>query len=398
MAITLTASNRLIGLRESVIREMTRKAIEHNAVNLSQGFPDFAPPREIIDAAHRALDEGFNQYAVTWGVPALRNAIREYMQKWYALDYDAARHITVTCGVTEAITAALMAVVNEGDQVIIIEPYHENYVAAAIFAGAQPVYVSLLPPRYELDLDRLRAALSKKTRAILLNTPHNPTGRVFTRAEMEGVAALCREFNAVCVTDEIYDHILYDERKHVPMATLEGMYERTITIGGLGKSFALTGWRLGYACAPEPFSTALRTVHDFTTICAPAPLQHAAVAAFQLPDSFFAQLKHDYALRRAKMMGILENARFHATPPEGAYYVLADFREWLPSLEKQRLGTDDFAFADYMTREVGVAVVPGSSFYATRGLGKNQIRFAFAKKPETLNAAEERLMRARPDG
>lgn len=397
----ISTSKRLIGLRESVIREMTRKAIEHHAINLSQGFPDFSPPPEIIAAAHRALDEGFNQYAVTWGAPALRNAIHKYMQKWYGLEYDVTREITVTCGVTEAIIAAFMGIVNAGDEVVIIEPYHENYVAAAIFAGANPVFVPLLPPYYELDLDRLRAAFSNKTRAILINTPHNPTGRVFTRTEMEGIAALCQEFDAVCVTDEIYDHIIYDarergiQRKHIPMATLDGMYERTITIGGLGKTFALTGWRLGYACAPAHLSQALRTVHDFTTICAPAPLQHAAVAAFDLPDSYFAQLKHDYTMRRAKMMGILENAKLRAQPPEGAYYVLADFSEWLPALNGHGIA-DDFEFAEYMTTQVGVAVVPGSSFYRTEGYGKGQIRFAFAKKLETLDAAEERLLRARP--
>lgn len=382
-------SIRLAPLRESVIREMTRLAIQNNAVNLSQGFPDFAPAPEILAAAHRALDEGFNQYAVTWGIPALREAIQTYLQKWYALEYDASRHITVTCGVTEALVAALMATANPGDEVVIIEPYHENYVAACVFAGAQPVFVSLEPPRYELDLEKLRRAFFKKTRAILLNTPHNPTGRVFTRAELEGVAALCREFDAVCITDEIYDQIIYDNRAHLPMATLDGMYERTITIGGLGKTFALTGWRLGYACAPEPLSTALRTVHDFTTICAPAPLQHAAVAALALPDAYYAQLKRDYHTRRAKMMGILEEAHLRATPPEGAYYALADFSEWSRAM-------DDFQFAGYMTTQVGVAVVPGSSFYHTPGLGKTQVRFAFAKKMETLEEAEARLQRTRP--
>src|SRR5581483_3023663 len=356
---------RLRGMRESVIREMTRLALQHNAVNLSQGFPDFAPASEIIAAAHRALDDGFNQYAVTWGVPALRDAIQARMKKWYGLDYDAARHITVMCGVTEVIVAALMAVANPGDEVVIIEPYHENYVAACAFAGALPVFVPLEPPRYELDLERLRRAFSAKTRAILINTPHNPTGRVFTRAELEGVAALCREFDAVCITDEIYDHILYDDHVHIPMATLDGMYERTVTIGGLGKTFALTGWRLGYACTPEPLSNALRTVHDFTTICAPTPLQHAAVAALTLPDAYYTQLKNDYAARRAKMMGMLEAAHLRATPPEGAYYVMADFSAWSREM-------DDFAFAEFMTAQVGVAVVPGSSFYHTAGLGKSQ--------------------------
>lgn len=381
-------SQRLEPLRESVIREMTRLAIQHNAVNLSQGFPDFAPAPEIIAAAQRALGEGFNQYVVSWGDSDLRQAIQNYMQKWYTLAYDATRHITVTCGVTEAIVATLMATVHSGAEVIIIEPYHENYLAACVFADAQPVFVALEPPRYELDVDRLRRAFSKKTRAIILNTPHNPTGRVLTRAEMEGVAALCREFDAICITDEIYDQIFYVDRAHIPMATLDGMYERTVTIGGLGKTFALTGWRLGYACAPETLTPAVRTVHDFMTICAPAPLQRAAVTALSMPDAYYAQLKRDYRLRRAKMMELLEQAQLRATAPEGAYYVLADFSEWAREM-------DDFQFAEYLTKQVGVAVVPGSSFYHTPGLGKNQVRFAFAKKLETLDAAQERLMRAR---
>ncbi|HZQ09744.1 MAG TPA: aminotransferase class I/II-fold pyridoxal phosphate-dependent enzyme [Anaerolineae bacterium] len=381
---------RLNGLRESVIREMTRLALEHDAINLSQGYPDFAPPREIIEAAHRALDDGFNQYAITWGDPLLREAIRGKMAKRYSLHYDPMREITVTCGVTEAIIATLMGIANPGDEVILIEPYHENYLAAVVFAGAQPVFVPLEPPVYQLDLERLRRAFTPKTRAIILNTPHNPTGRVFSRQEMEGIAELCREFDTVVVTDEIYDHIVYDEHVHIPMATLDGMYERTITISGLGKTFALTGWRLGYACAPEPFSHALRTVHDFTTICAPAPLQHAAVAAFDLPDSYYAGLKQDYTLRRARMMGILEQTHLRARPPEGAYYVLADFSGWLPSLAGQGIH-DDWTFAEFLTTYVGVAVVPGSSFYHTQGLGKNTVRFAFAKKLETLDAAEERL-------
>lgn len=378
-------SRRLVGLRESVIREMTRLAIRHDAINMSQGYPDFPAPPEILQAAHRAIDQGFNQYAVTWGVPELCRAIGDNLHRWYGLNYDPMRDITVTCGVTEAIIASLLAVANRGDEVLIVEPFHENYLAAAAFADAKPVFVPLEPPHYELDLDRLRQAFSNKTAAIILNTPHNPTGRVLTRAELEGVAALCREFDVVCVTDEIYDRIIYDGRKHIPMATLDGMYERTITVGGLGKSYAVTGWRLGYACAPEPYSKALRTVHDFTTICAPTPLQHAAVAAFQLPDSYYVALARDFTARRAKMMAILENARLMATPPEGAYYVLADFSEW-------DTGMDDFAFAEYLTTEVGVAVVPGSSFYRTQGLGDTRVRFAFAKRLETLDAAEARLL------
>ncbi len=385
--MNIRTSSRLNGLNESVIREMTRLALEHDAINLAQGFPDFAPAPEIIQAAHRALDEGWNQYAITWGVPALRAAISAKMARRYGLAYDPGRHITVTCGVTEAIIASVLAIANPGDEVVIIEPFHENFLAAVEFAGARPVYVPLEPPGYELDLDRLRRAFSTQTRAIIFNSPHNPTGRVFTREEMEGVAALCREFDAVCITDEIYEHILYDDRKHVPMATLDGMYERTLTTGGLGKTFALTGWRLGYACAPEPYSNALRTVHDFTTICAATPLQHAAIAAYQLPEDYYLQMNRDYARRRAKMMGILEEAQFRAQSPEGAYYVLADFSAW-------DRGKDDVEFAEFMTTQVGVAVVPGSSFYRTPGLGKNLVRFAFAKKLETLDAVGERLRRA----
>ncbi len=380
-------ASRLTGLRESVIREMTRHALKHNAINLAQGFPDFPPPREIIDAAHRALDDGHNQYTITWGVPELRQAINAKMQQWYGLQYDANAHISVTCGVTEAIVASVLCVANPGDEVIIIEPFHENYLPAVIFAGAKPVFVPLEPPRYELDPDKLRRTFTNKTRAIILNSPHNPTGRVFTRAELAGVARLCQEFNVVAITDEIYDHILYDDHQHIPIASLDGMYERTITISGLGKTFAVTGWRLGYACAPEPFATALRTIRDFTTICAPAPLQYAAAVALQLPDTFYADLKRGYAARRTRMMAILEENKFRAQPPEGAYYVMADFSEW-------GFDGDDVAFAHYLTEQVGVAAVPGSSFYATPGLGKNAVRFAFAKKPETFDAVEERFRKA----
>lgn len=375
---------RLTGLRESVIRDMTRLAIQHQAVNMAQGFPDFPPPPEIIAAVHQAIDAGLNQYAITWGVPELREAISRYMAHWYRLNYDPNQQITITCGVTEAIIAAVMGLVNPGDELIIVEPFHENYLAAAIFAGARPVFVPLEPPYYELDLDRLRRAFSDETKAMLFNTPHNPTGRVFNQAELDGVARLCQEFDVVLITDEIYDHIIYDDRPHVPPATLDGMYERTITIGGLGKTFAVTGWRLGYACAPEPFATALRTVHDFTTICAPTPLQHAAAAALKLPPSFYETLRADYATRRARMMAILDRFGFQAEIPQGAYYVMSNFDAW-------NFDGNDEAFARYLTTEVGVAVVPGSSFYATPGFGHREVRWAFAKQPATFDEVEARL-------
>lgn len=385
-------AQRLMGMRESFIREMTRLAMTHQAINLSQGFPDFDPPREVIDAAHRALDSGMNQYGITWGISPLREAIAAKMKRWYNLDFDPDQHITVTCGVTEAISATLMGIVNPGDEVIIIEPFHEGYLPAAKFTGATPRFVPLEPPTYTLDADKLRAAFNARTRAIIVNTPHNPTGRVFTRAELESIAQLCQEFNAVAITDEIYEHITYDQRPHIPLATLPGMRERTVTISGFGKTFAATGWRLGYACALDPLSTALRTVHDFTTICAPVPLQAACVAALSLPDAYYDQLKRDYTARREKMMAILEEAHLTAQAPEGAYYVMADFGAWNPSPGSgQVFDGDDFAFARYLPEHLGVAVVPGSSFYATPGLGKRTVRFAFAKKLETLEAAGERL-------
>jgi aminotransferase len=388
----LRPADRLRGLRESVIREMTRLAFETGAVNLSQGYPDFPPPPEIIAAAHSALERGDNQYSVTWGVKSLRDAIAGKMQSRYGLELDPERHVTVTCGVTEAISAALLAIADPGDEVVIIEPFHENYLPAAIFAGARPVFVSLEPPSFALDADRLARAFTTRTRAIIVNTPHNPTGRVFTREELEGLARLCREHDVVAITDEIYDRIIYDDREHVPIATLEGMAERTVTIGGLGKTFAVTGWRLGYACAPEPFSQALRTVHDFLTICAPAPLQHAAAAALALPETFYLETIRAYTQRRARMLQILADAGFHARTPEGAYYVMTDFGDFATG---RGFAGDDHAFARYMTCKVGVAVVPGSSFYATPGLGRDTIRWAFAKRPETLDEAAARLA-ARP--
>ncbi len=264
-------AQRLHMIRESFIREMTRLAITHNAINLSQGFPDFDPPREAIEAAQQALESGGNQYTITWGTLPLRQAIAAKMNKWYGLEFDPNEHITVTCGVTEAILATLMGIINKGDEVIIIEPYHEGYLPAIVFSGGVPHFVPLDSPDYTLDLNRLRDAFNERTKAIIINTPHNPTGHIFTRQEMEGIAELCQEFNVVAITDEIYEHIIYDGLPHIPLAAIPGMAERTVTISGLGKTFAMTGWRLGYACALNPLSTILRTVHDFMTICAPAP-------------------------------------------------------------------------------------------------------------------------------
>jgi len=277
-----------------------------------------------------------------------------------------------------------MATVDPGDEVIILEPFHESYLPAASFAGATPRFVALDPPNYPLDLDRLRASFNSRTRAILVNTPHNPTGRVLTHSELSGIAHLCQEFDSIAITDEIYEHIIYTDLPHIPIASLPGMRERTITVGGFGKTFAVTGWRIGYACALDPLSTALRTVHDFATICAPSPLQAACVAALELPPTYYQQLKRQYRERRDTMMSILREARFEAQPPEGAYYVMADFGPW-------KFDGDDMAFARHLAIKHAVAVVPGSSFYGTPGSGKRSVRFAFSKKPETLAAASERL-------
>jgi aminotransferase len=384
----MLVAQRLQGMRQSFIREMTRLAIAHQAINLSQGFPDYDPPAEVLNAAHAALNSGENQYTITWGTPRLRQAIAEKMQRWYGLGFDPDQHVTVTCGVTEAIASTLMALLNTGDEVVIVEPYHEGYAPAVVFAGGTPRFVALDGPPYSLDLEKLRRVFSRRTRAIIVNTPHNPTGHIFTREELLGIADLCREYNAIVVTDEIYDHIIYDGHIHIPPATITDMAERTVTIGGFGKTFAATGWRLGYACALNPLSTAIRTVHDFLTICAPAPLQAAAVAALALPDEYYSRLHDEYSARRKMMMSILADADFIAYPPAGAYYVMADFQKW-------NFAGDDYDFARWLPANVGVAVVPGSCFYGTAGLGKRSVRFAFAKKLETLSAAGERLVAAK---
>lgn len=383
-------SSRLSRLKESQIREMTRLANECGAINLSQGFPDFPPPLEIREAAARAVMEGANQYTITWGLPSLRQKIAASYRGRYSPDFDWVdpdKHVTVCCGVTEGITASLMGTIERGDEVVIIEPAHENYAPAVRFAGGTPVFVPLLPPDYSLDSERIAAAVTTATKAIVCNTPHNPSGRVFTHEELSGLARLCAEKDLLVVTDEIYDRILYDGRPHIPLATLPQMAERTITVGGLGKTFAVTGWRLGHVVAPEPWSTAVRTVHDFSTICAPAPLQEAAATALDLPESFYQKQTADYHERRELLLEILAESGFRATRPEGAYYVLADYEDW----NDPRAGNE---FSRWLTREVGVAVVSGSSFYETPGHGDRQVRFAFAKKLETLAAARERLVKA----
>lgn len=369
---------------ESVIREMTRLAMASGAVNLSQGFPDFDPPPEVREAAARAIAEGHNQYTVTWGFPPLRERLARRASEALGWEVEPDRHVSVTCGVTEAIACAFLGLLDPGDEVLIIEPAHETYAPAAYLADAVPVPVALEPPAWRLDGDRLEAAVTARTRAVLVNTPHNPTGRVLDAEELATIAEVVLRHDLVVVTDEIYDRILYDGRAHRPPGRLDALADRTVTIGGLGKTFAMTGWRLGHIVAPTPLAGAVRAAHDFLTICAPTPLQAAAVAALDLGADFDAALRADYHERREVFLGALARHGFGAAPPEGAYYVLADFTALRPDL-------DDVAFARWLTTDVGVAAVPGTVFFTDPHRGRNLVRFAFAKRLETLAEAAARL-------
>jgi aspartate/methionine/tyrosine aminotransferase len=368
---------------ESVIREMTRLALLHGAINLAQGYPDFPAPEFVKEAAIRAIQDDHNQYAITWGAKRLRDAVSAKTLRTYGYEPDPEREITVTCGATEAMMAALLATVNPGDEVIVFEPFYENYVPDAAISGAKLVFVPLEEPDFTFDPERLRAAFTPRTKAVIVNTPNNPSGRVFTREEMAAIAALCQEFDALCITDEIYEHILYDEHLHINMAQLPGMRERTITISGLSKTFSVTGWRLGYLIAPPAITDGIRKVHDFLTVGAPAPLQEAAATALAADDSFFEELRTLYAGKREILLRALTEAGFGVVRPQGAYYIMADIRPFG--------ATDDVEFARYLTAEIGVAPVPGSSFYHDTALGKTKVRFTFSKREETLQLAAERL-------
>jgi aminotransferase len=382
------ASQKAARFTESVIREMTRLANLHGAVNLSQGFPDFPAPAEVKQAAERAIAGDVNQYAITWGAKPLRDAIAKKFERLYGVAVDPERHVTVTCGSTEAMIAALLAVLDPGDEAIVFEPFYENYGPDAILSGAVPRFVKLRPPLWSFDPDELRRAFNEKTRAIVVNTPNNPTGKVFTREELLLIAELAQRHDALAITDEIYEHILYDGAVHVPMASLPGMAERTITINGMSKTYSVTGWRVGWAIAPPLLTDAIRKVHDFLTVGAAAPLQQAGALALSLPDGYYRELALAYERRRGRLLPILERAGFHAYRPAGAYYVMTDI---------SGLGwDDDVAFARHLVETIGVAVVPGSSFYADPKDGARQVRFAFCKKDETLDEAERRLAKLAP--
>ncbi|HEV2224801.1 MAG TPA: aminotransferase class I/II-fold pyridoxal phosphate-dependent enzyme [Candidatus Acidoferrales bacterium] len=372
---------------ESVIREMTRLALAHNAVNLSQGFPDFGAPEEIKAAARDAITRDINQYAITWGAKSLRNAIAEKLQLTQGIAIDPEREITVCCGSTEAMMAAMMAIINPGDEVVVFEPFYENYGPDAILSGASPHFVRLRAPDWSFDADELARAFSNKTKAIILNTPNNPTGKVFSRAEMETIRDLCVRHNSFLITDEIYEHMLYDGATHISAATIEGLRERTITINALSKTYSVTGWRVGWAIAPPEVTSAIRKVHDFLTVGAAAPLQEAGAVALRFPDSYYEQLASDYLERRDRLLGILGDAGFKCFTPRGAYYIMTDISAFGFA--------NDIDFARYLVKEIGVAAVPGSSFYHSPADGAQQLRFTFCKKETTLAEASRRLARLR---
>ena len=381
--MSVRASDKAARFTESVIREMTRLAHLHQAVNLSQGFPDFPAPAEVKEAARRAIEADVNQYAITWGARSLRQAIARKFERLYGVPVDPEREVTVTCGSTEAMMATLLAILNPGDEVITFEPFYENYGPDAILSGAVPRFVKLRPPDWTFDPDELARAFSAKTRAVIVNTPNNPTGKVFTRGELETIADLCRRHDALAVTDEIYEHILYDGAVHIPMASLPGMAERTVTINGMSKTYSVTGWRVGWTIAPSLLTDAIRKVHDFLTVGAAAPLQEAGALALELPASYYTSLAESYARRRDRLVPILERAGFRVYRPSGAYYAMTEIGG---------LGwDDDVAFARHLVEKVGVAVVPGSSFYNDPRDGRGQVRFAFCKKDATLDEAERRL-------
>jgi aminotransferase len=364
---------------------MTRQANLYGAINLSQGFPDFAAPEEVKLAATDAIMRDVNQYAITWGAKSFRDAIAEKTSWYIGLEVDPEREITVTCGSTEAMIAALMAIVNPGDEVVVFEPFYENYGPDAILSGATPRYVALRAPDWSFDPDELAAAFNNNTKAIIINTPNNPTGKVFTREELESIASLCRKWDVIAITDEIYEHILYNGKKHVAMATIDGMRERTITINALSKTYSVTGWRVGYTIAAPEITQAIRKVHDFLTVGAAAPLQEAGAYALRLPRSYYDGLQELYRERRDRIIQVLKDVGFGVWDPDGAYYVMTDISKFGYA--------DDQAFAHFLVKDIGVAVVPGSSFYHEPYMGRDQVRFCFCKRDETLTAAEERLQR-----
>jgi aminotransferase len=387
MANRPRVSHRSTLFTESVIREMTRLCQRHDGVNLAQGFPDFPAPEAIKEAAARAVMADVNQYAITWGAKRLRDALVAKTLLFNGLAYDPETEVTVCCGSTECMASTMLALCDPGDEVVVFEPFYENYGPDAILCGATPRFVRLREPDWSFDPEELAKAFGNRTKAIVINTPNNPTGKVFSRDELESIAALCRRWDVIAITDEIYEHILYDGAEHVSIASLPGMRERTVTIGGISKTYSVTGWRIGTCLAPPEITAAIRKVHDFLTVGAPAPLQEAAAVALDLPMEYYRQLADGYRQRRDFLVPALEAAGFRTFQPKGAYYVMTDISGFGFS--------DDTGFARHLVAEIGVAAVPGSSFYSVPEAGRQRLRFHFARRRETLEAAVERLHRLR---
>ncbi len=378
-----TLSRRTDGFEESIIREMSRFGAEVGGINLAQGLPDFEPPRELVEALGRAIARrGAHQYSFTWGSPAFRRAVAVKCARFNGIRPDPETEVTITCGVSEAEVAAVLGLTEPGDEAVILEPWYENYVPACVLAGVRPRFVPMRESDYSIDFPALEKAINRRTRLLLLNTPGNPSGRVLTREELSEIARICSHSGVIAVVDEIYEHIWFDGHAHVSLASLPGMEDRTVTLSGLGKSYAVTGWRVGWAVAAPPLTARIRKVHDYLTICAPAPFQEAGRTALALPDSFYEGLRRAYAARRRILLSALERAGLGFTPPEGAYYVMVDagLLGW----------RDDRAFVEFLARRAGVIAVPGSSFYARDG-GRTRARFNFAKREETLRRAARHL-------
>ena len=376
-------SARTRNFTESVIREMTRLALRHNAVNLAQGFPDFSAPAHIKEAAREAISDDINQYAITWGAKPFRDAIAQKYKQWYGLEFDPEREITVCCGSTEGMIASMLGITNPGDEVIVFEPYYENYGPDTMLCEAKRVLVSLRPPDWSFDPQELRAAFSPKTKAIIVNTPNNPTGKVFSLQELTLISELCQEFDAIAITDEIYEHIVYEGARHILISSLPGMRDRSILVNSMSKTYSVTGWRVGWVLAAPDLTDSIRKVHDFLTVGAAAPLQQAGVLALSQPPEYYDHLSRDYVGRRDTLLRVLEQAGFRCFRPNGAYYIMTDI---------QGFGfPDDVALVRHLIEQVGVAAVPGSSFFADSRNGSHLIRFCFCKKYETLEEAGNRL-------
>ncbi|MHA1667034.1 MAG: pyridoxal phosphate-dependent aminotransferase [Candidatus Heimdallarchaeaceae archaeon] len=381
----INLARRLEHFQESIIREMTRKAIKYNAINLSQGMPDFEPPEELVKGIEEAIKENEHQYSVTYGREDLRIKIAEKLASYNQMVYNPEQEITITCGASEAISSAIMATLNPGDEILILEPWYENYVPITYLAGGKPKYVPLKEEDFGLDEEKVKESLTDKTRVIVINSPHNPTGKVFSRNELEFIADICQDNNLIAITDEIYEYILYDNIKHISLGSIKDMVQRTITISGFSKTFSITGWRIGYAAAEKELMLGVRKVHDYLTVCAPSLLQYAALKAFELNESYFKSLRERYQINRDFLVKELEKLGFRPYKPSGAYYIFADINNF---------GKNDTEFADFLVKDNGVATVPGTSFYAQDkegNVGEKYVRFSFSQKLQTLKEAVKRI-------